>query len=52
MRITEDTSGKKTYDIFEINSVPKQVFLEKHYLMPINHGEIEKNPNLLPNNGY
>ena len=52
MRITEDTSGKKTYDIFEINSVPKQVFLEKHYLMPINQGEIEKNPNLLPNNGY
>lgn len=52
MRITEDASGKKTYDVFEINSVPKQVFLEKHYLMPINQGEIEKNPNLLPNNGY
>lgn len=52
VRISEDASGKKTYDIFEINSVPKQVFLEKHYLMPINQGEIEKNPNLLPNNGY
>lgn len=52
MRITEDAEGRKTYDVFEINGVPRQVFLEKHYLMPINQGEIEKNPNLTPNNGY
>ena len=52
IRITEDDDGNKIYDVFEVNSVPRQVFLEKHYLMPINQGEIEKNPKLLPNNGY
>jgi len=52
MRITEDAEGRKKYDVFEINGVPRQVFLKKHYLMPINQGEIEKNPNLEPNNGY
>lgn len=52
IRITEDDDGSKIYDVFEVNSVPRQVFLEKHYLMPINQGEIEKNPKLLPNNGY
>lgn len=52
IRITEDDDSNKIYDVFEVNSVPRQVFLEKHYLMPINQGEIEKNPKLLPNNGY
>ena len=52
IRRTEEDDGNKIYDVFEVNSVPRQVFLEKHYLMPINQGEIEKNPKLLPNNGY
>ena len=32
IRITEDDDGNKIYDVFEVNSVPRQVFLEKHYL--------------------
>lgn len=54
IKITEDeTTLKKSYEVFEINTVPRQVFLPKHYLMPITQGELEKNPNLLPNNdGY
>ena len=53
MKITEDNNGVKTYERFELNMLPKQVFLSKHYLMPINQGELEKNPNLGSNNpGY
>lgn len=53
MKITEDKNGVKTYERFELNMLPKQVFLPKHYLMPINQGELEKNPNLGNNNiGY
>lgn len=53
MKITEDNNGVKNYEIFELNMLPKQVFLPKHYLMPINQDELEKNPNLGGNNdGY
>lgn len=53
MKITEDDNGVKTYEKFELNMLPKQVFLPKHYLMPIHQGELEKNPNLGNNNpGY
>lgn len=53
MKITENVNGEKTYEIFELNMLPKQVFLPKHYLMPINQGELDKNPNLGGNNeGY
>lgn len=52
MKITEE-DGVKHYEVFELNMLPKQVFLPKHYLMPINIGEMEKNPNLGSNNdGY
>lgn len=52
MKITEE-NGVKHYEVFELNMLPKQVFLPKHYLMPINIGEMEKNPNLGSNNdGY
>lgn len=53
IKITEDSNGAKTYEIFELNMLPRQVFLPKHYLMPINQTELEKNPNLNGNNdGY
>lgn len=52
IKITEE-NGVKNYEIIELNMLPKQVFLPKHYLMPININEIEKNPNLGNNNdGY
>lgn len=52
MKIT-DVNGVKTFERFELNMLPKQVFLPKHYLMPINQAELEKNPNLGGNNpGY
>jgi hypothetical protein len=53
MKITENGDGSKNYERFELNMLPRQVFLPKHYLMPINIGELEKNPNLGTNNpGY
>ena len=53
MKITEDAGGVKKYEVFQLNMLPKQVFLSKHYLMPINIAELQKNPNLGNNNpGY
>jgi len=53
MRITTDAATKKLiYTPFEINTLPKQVFLPKHYLMPIGLAEINKNKNLVQNPGY
>lgn len=53
VKITEDDNKVKKYEIFEVNTVPRQAFLPKHYLMPINQGEMDKNPALEKNNpGY
>ncbi|MGJ1410540.1 RagB/SusD family nutrient uptake outer membrane protein [Sphingobacterium thalpophilum] len=51
MKITEE-NGQKKYEVFELRNVPKQVFLPKHYLMPISLGELTKNTNLVPNPNY
>lgn len=53
MKITVNNDGSKNYEVFEVTNVPRQVFLPKHYLMPIHEAELEKNPNLGSNNpGY
>lgn len=53
VKITENADGTKNYEVIEVSNVPRQVFLPKHYLMPLNQGELEKNPNLGANNeGY
>lgn len=52
MKVIDDGSGNLSYNIYEVNFRPKQVFLPKNYLMPIPQGEIEKNPNLIQNAGY
>ncbi|UZJ66426.1 RagB/SusD family nutrient uptake outer membrane protein [Sphingobacterium sp. KU25419] len=51
MKITEE-NGQKKYEVFELKNVPKQVFLPKHYLMPIPLTEINKNKNLVQNPSY
>ncbi|RNC63594.1 RagB/SusD family nutrient uptake outer membrane protein [Proteiniphilum sp. X52] len=52
IKITEN-DNVKNYEVFEITTSPVQVFLPKHYLMPINFNELAKNPKLGPNNeGY
>lgn len=51
MKITEE-NGLKKYEVFELKNVPKQVFLPKHYLMPIPLTEINKNKNLVQNPSY
>ena len=52
IKITENDNVKH-YEVFEITTSPVQVFLPKHYLMPINFNELAKNPKLGPNNeGY
>lgn len=53
MMITKDAgSGNLVYTPYEVSYIPKQVFLPKHYLMPIPQTEIEKNTNLAQNTGY
>lgn len=52
MKITVDAAGKRTFTPFELSTLPKQVFLPKHYLMPINLAELNKNKNLQQNPGY
>lgn len=52
MKITKDDSGKTIYTRFELNMVPKQVYLPKFNFMPINQGELNKNPKLTPSTGY
>ena len=48
-----DSGDVKNYEIFEITTSPVQVFLPKHYLMPISFNELAKNPKLGSNNeGY
>lgn len=51
MKITQD-NGKKKYERFVLTGVPKQVFLPKHYLMPIPLDEMNKNKNLVQNLNY
>jgi hypothetical protein len=52
VRITEE-AGVKKYDIIEVTTVPRQVFPPHVYLMPIPEAELNKNPNLRPQNeGY
>lgn len=52
IKITEN-GDIKNYEVFEITTSPEQVFLPKHYLMPIPFDELAKNPNLGTNNeGY
>ncbi|MCL3780656.1 RagB/SusD family nutrient uptake outer membrane protein [Prolixibacteraceae bacterium JC049] len=51
--VTRNDDGTLNYNLNHVvSNRPKQVFLEKHYLMPIPHGEREKNPNLTQNSGY
>ena len=52
INVTEAGAGAFTYATFSITNRPKQVFLPKHYLMPIPQSEIDKNPNLVQNPGY
>jgi len=52
MKVRDDGAGNLSYEVYEVNFRPKQVFLPKNYLMPIPQGEIEKNPNLTQNTGY
>nr|WP_068889148.1 RagB/SusD family nutrient uptake outer membrane protein [Pedobacter panaciterrae] len=52
MKITKDGAGKSVYTLFELNMVPKQVYLPKFNFMPINQGELNKNPKLTQNQGY
>lgn len=53
MKVTINENGSKNYEVFEVNTLPKQTFLPKHYLMPIHQAEIQKNPQLGGNNpGY
>lgn len=54
MKITRDADDNLVFDpTFLVDMRPKQIFLPKHNLMPLPQSEIEKNPNLLPQNeGY
>lgn len=52
MKITKDASNNLVYTVFEVNSVPKQVYPSKMNFMPIPQGERNKNPNLTQNPGY
>jgi hypothetical protein len=53
MKITTDpVTNKLVYTVFELNNLPKQVFLPKHYLMPLPLAEMNKNKSLNQNQGY
>ncbi len=52
VNVHEAGGGAFTYEYFPITNRPKQVFLPHHYLMPIPQAEIDKNPNLIQNQGY
>lgn len=52
MKITKDGAGKPVYTVFELNMVPKQVYVPKFNFMPINQGELNKNPKLVQTTGY